>query len=357
MDTALIGEGLRIARLSLWRKLRGWKRYPGDIPQICDGILNDCWNGRYYQASAGHFCQFYTRDFGIASPFLEKEKSVATLRYALERFSKRGRVTTSITPSGRCFDFPVFAPDSLAFLFRALSVAKDKQLLNEYRGFLQEQIDKWCRIVLDDDGFVRRNIHFSSMRDHSIRSSSCYDNSMALLLKEAARSCGFRTGITLTASKFIKEFWADDHFKDERDTDTSLSGDANVVPFWLGIIDNKKMARLALHCLDDAGMTLPVPLAYSPSKAASPKMIKAEMLVPNWEGDTRWMQLGLMYAAVAKKNDKQLFEKAKQAITNNIRKNQNILEVFTKEGKPYTSLFYHADEGMLWGAALSKSLF
>lgn len=336
--------------------MKGWKRYQGSANAICDAIIKDCWNGSYLQASAGHFCQFYARDIGIASNHLgDKEKLRATLSYALECFTKHGSVTTSITPKGQCFDFPMFAPDSLAFVLRALSSARACEIVKEHKAFLEDQISDWCTKTLAGDGFVKRNVHFSSMRDHAIRSSSCYDNIMVLLLKQEAAKLKLKTpSIMLTRARFVREFWTGTHFRDERDNNR-VSGDANVVPFWLGVVNSKSKARKALSTLDSKGMTKPLPLAYNPP-GQSPRMIAAEAFVPGWEREARWMQLGLMYAIVANSCDKALYDNARAAILARIETDQNVLEVFTPEGTPYRSMFYHADEGMLWGAALARKL-
>ena len=107
MDPRLISEGFRIWRASSRRKRQGWKQYSlagkgdakGDVKAICDAIIEDCWeegNGQgnygHYCASAGHFHQFYTRDFGIAVEGLlgtttGKERCLATLSYALQHFA------------------------------------------------------------------------------------------------------------------------------------------------------------------------------------------------------------------------------------------------------------------------------
>ena len=375
MDATTIAEGLRIARLSWQRKHHGWKRYPGGVRQICDGIIEDCWNGDFYQASAGHFAQFYTRDFSIASSALPQERAEATLSYALQKFHQAGAVTVAITPRGVPFDFPVFSPDSLAFLLHALRIAQADDVLAAHQDFIEAQVDSWCKRVIGEDGFVRSGVHFGGMRDHAIRSSSCYDNVMVLLLKQEAKTLGLRAPkIALSTRMFMDEFWQDGSFKDARD-DASIQGDANVIPFWTGVVDDKQKARQALNTLHRLKMDTPVPLAYSPTcgkaprgrlhskrplehgpQSIAPKMIWQNLFVRNWECESRWMQLGLMYVALAKKYNPSLYDEIAASLRKNILANQNVLEVFTPDGKPYTSAFYHADEGMLWGAALAKKI-
>ncbi len=351
---ALLGEAWRIWRLSSRRKRRGWKRYAGLIQEICSSIMEDCWDGTHYCASAGHFHQFYCRDIGIAAEGLDKERLRKTLDWALAIFERQGKVTVAITPKGVPFDFPVFSPDSLAFLLRSLRIAGDKKLVDSHRAFLEREISKWCARVIAEDGFVKRDVHFGGMRDHAIRSSSAYDNAMVLLLKREAASLGLRCPpIALTQEIFLKEFWTGAHIRDARNN-PALSGDANIVPFWLGVIKDDEKARICVRMLHESGMDRP-PLAYSAPGRKS-RVIWQNIFVGGWEEQARWLQLGLMYAVVAKSVDKTIYEQAKSDILDLIKRDANVLEVYTPGGKPYRSLFYHSDEGMLWGAALARAL-
>jgi hypothetical protein len=59
-----LSEAWRIFNRSVYAKKYGIKRYNGNAKEICRQIIKDCWNGRYFQVSNGHFCEFYIRDFG-----------------------------------------------------------------------------------------------------------------------------------------------------------------------------------------------------------------------------------------------------------------------------------------------------
>ncbi|MEM2916642.1 MAG: hypothetical protein QXT19_04785 [Candidatus Woesearchaeota archaeon] len=65
-----------------------------------------------------------------------KEEVLKTLAYVLERFERAGSIATTISPSGRPFNFLCFAPDSLPFLVRSLNVARAKNLLKKTQGVL-----------------------------------------------------------------------------------------------------------------------------------------------------------------------------------------------------------------------------
>ena len=191
-------EGLRIFKSSLRRKSSGFKQYSGNAEEICSAIVEDCWNKKMFflQTGASHFAQFWTRDLGICTEALiaigYREKVLLTLDYALERFARYKKVTTTITPKGKPYDFPVFASDSLPFLIHSLKIANATHLLRKYQPFLLNEIQRYHDIVMDPaTGMVRAKAHFSSMKDYSKRSSSTYDNCMAAMLSKDLEEINF----------------------------------------------------------------------------------------------------------------------------------------------------------------------
>src|SRR3989344_4431042 len=183
-----ISEALRIFRRSLKVRVSGFKKYDGDAKEICERIINDCFNGKYFQTSTGHFCQFWTRDFGMCAESLVKlgyKKEVGmTLEYALERFSTANKITTTITPKGKPFNFPRFAVDSIPFLIHAIKISGRIDLIKKYNYFLIKEVQFYFEKVFDPlTSMVRQNVHFSSIKDHYVRNSATYDNCMLVMLK------------------------------------------------------------------------------------------------------------------------------------------------------------------------------
>ncbi len=82
-----LSEALKILKRSRYVKKHGIKKYKGNANAICKQIIKDCWNGKYFQVSAGHFTSFYVRDFGWCVDSLMKlgyKKEVhKTLDYVL----------------------------------------------------------------------------------------------------------------------------------------------------------------------------------------------------------------------------------------------------------------------------------
>ena len=188
----MLRNALHMFSRSLRVRTKGFKEYKGDANQICEQIIADCWNGFFFQASTGHFSQFWCRDFGMQVESLRKlgwkSEVRKTLEYAVNTFARARRVTTTID-HGRLFEFPSFAPDSLAFLLLSLSVAKQKKLVMEHADFFQQAISDFvARVINKNTSLVREHVHFSSMKDHAVRSSSCYDNVMSAIVARESKN-------------------------------------------------------------------------------------------------------------------------------------------------------------------------
>lgn len=356
MEIVQLSEAARIFRRSLKVRSKGFRKYSGNADDICRKIVKDCFNRRYFQVSAGHFCEFYSRDFGWCADSLLKlgwkKEVVKTLSYALDVFSKNKRTATTISPSGKPFDFPCYAPDSLAYIIRSLARAKAFKLVREHKDFLNNEIEKFFRIVVDKDtGLVRKGRHFSSMKDYALRKSSCYDNVMCAVLAENAKKLGLENPLKdFNYKKLIKEnFWAGSYFLDDLSGNKHVAGDANVFPFWLGVFDSRKMLRGAVSSMQSAGLDKPFPLRYTSSREKGRFLLK-ELLVQNYEGNTIWAHLGPLFISLVKKVSRENFRHYYNQYKNLIERHCNYLEVFSPEGLPYHTPFYYSDESMLWAA-------
>ncbi len=349
------------------RKLRvqrkGFKQYPGNAKEICRQIIEDCWNGRYFQASTGHFCEFWSRDFSwCCGPLLRlgyKEEVRKTLEYVLERYSRYGKVTTTISPGGRPFDFPNFSPDSLASLMLCLNQAKSKALISEYKDFLNRKISEYEEKVFDrETGLVRKGIPFSSVKDHAKRSSSCYNNVMLAMLAREIKKASLDNPLRgFNFKKNIKkEFWNGEYFYEDMQKLPVVTGDSNVFPFWTGIFDEKKMMRSAFRSIEEAGLDKPFPLKYSARRFEGQRMLFYDVLAKDYERTTIWAHIGMIYVGLLRGVDKQRYNRYREDYRTQVEKHKTFLEVYDPAGKPYKSLFYTTDEGMLWSSMLLEML-
>ena len=339
-------------------KKYGVKKYSGNAEEICRQIVKDCWNGRYFQTSAGHFCEFWTRDFGWCTKSLIKlgyEKEVKkTLEYALSIFKKNKKVTTTISPDGVPFDFPRYSPDSLAYLINSIALLKEKdrkELVEKYKDLLNREISRHFKIVFDPKtDLVKANVSFSSMKDYSKRYSSTYDNTMTTFLKNKLAKLKLENPYKeFDIKNSIKEnLWNGSYFYNDMKKEPIVTGDSNVFPFWTEVFTDKNMTKSAIQSIQKEGLDKPFPLKYE--KGRIQKMIFLDFLNENYEGNSIWAHMAMPYIEVVSKIDRNKAKEYIEKYSELIEKNGNYLEVFDPDGTPFKSAFYYADEGMLWAA-------
>ncbi len=354
-----ISEGLRMFKRSIYVKKHGVKKYKGSDIEICKQILEDCYDPvrKYFKVSAGHFQTFYCRDFGwIVQSLLNlgyKEKVGNTLSYALKQFARHGKVCTSINNKGKPFDFPNYAVDSLAYLLYSLSCLGDMKLVSEYKDFLQMEVDKFFSFVVDKKtGLVRSDYFFSSMKDHSKRRSSCYDNCMLYLVQQACDKLGFVNPLEKYNYNelIIDNFWEGEYFLDDMSKKKYLAGDANVFAFWTGVIDDNKKLKKVVATIRKKGLDAPFPLRYTSKDVKGVKLRLFDLFASGYEASSVWCHMGPLYIDIVGKVDKKLQKKYLFRYKQIILKYQNFLELFEGNGEPFSSFFYYADERMSWCA-------
>lgn len=354
---------LKEASKMFLRAYTSYRRYEGKPKQICKQIVDQCWNGAYFQVSGGHFTSFYCRDFGMCAQSLVKlgyrKEVVQTLRWALGIFSKHDKITTTITKDGVPIDCFSFACDSLPFLLHAIKASGDAELVKDYGSFLEKQAIVYMHTVFDfDKKLVKVNGEFSSIKDHYVRKSSCYDNCMVGWLLKTMKELK----LDLPTSHFdakdmrkqiISNFWTGKNFNDDLYCDI-ISSDAQFFPFYTGLFDakhkDKKIWTLVLNAIQLEGLDKPFPIKYTAIRDKSKELFFPSLLAPNYEGTSVWVHLGLCYIQTVAVVDKKLAKKYINSYSKNVEKQQNFLEIFDVSGRPYRSLFYQADESMSWAA-------
>ncbi len=350
--------GARLFIRSIRVRTIGFKGYEGKGVQIVRKIISDCWlsgNKRFFAASAGHFRQFWTRDFGISCESLIKlgyrEQVIKTLTFALEKFSKSG-VATTIFPNGKPRDFPTYAIDSLAFLLRSLRIAKAKGLVERYKSFLEREARKVAGFVSESG--ILKPFHFSSLKDHSIRKSSCYDNTMLALINEELKNLKLQNPLPKEnyPKLLIENFWNGEYFYDDLQKSNYVPGDANTIPFWLGIVRKKRMLSSSLRAVQKHGLDKPLPLRYT-SRKPSHRWIWHRYLAPGYETKCSWSHLGLIYLQLLKKAMEEEYEKVRETFFSILERDKNLFEFFLGT-RPYKSLLYVSDEAMLWSSLLCE---
>ncbi|MBN2141781.1 hypothetical protein JW711_00480 [Candidatus Woesearchaeota archaeon] len=343
----------------------GVRRYAGSSSQVGKKIIHDCYDEKkgYFRVSAGHFCEFYCRDFGWCAESLVnlryKDKVVSTLRYALTVFEAHGRVEQTISPAGIAFTFPGrYSPDSLAFLVHAVRASGDRNLVKRFKPFLEREVARYFKEVIDSrTGLVKRGVQFSSMKDYSVRSSSCYDNCMTAMLKEDLDFLGLANPFRRYDyhSLIIRNFWngsffVDDLSKAKDDPLNAVTGDSNVFPLWAGVVKEGKVLRGALRAVMKEGLDVPLPLKYTAGHRKGQRMIRWEFFAGDYERDAVWAHMGLLYIDLLSRINKPLARKRLAEYRKRILQHKNFLEVYDRNGKPFRTPLYYSDESMLWVA-------
>lgn len=356
LPTPYLTESSRLFFTSLKSRAKP-KKYLGSAKEICQQIVKDCWNGHFFQTSTTNFPQFWTRDFGWCCKALlqlgYKKEVHRTLRYALNRFQEYGRVTTTITPGGKPFDFPNMGVDSLPWLMHSIKIAGFPYLA--YKKFLKKEIKKFFEEVVDPlTGLVKPEKRFSSIKDFGVRKSSCYDNCMVALLAKDLKQMKLENPFgDYNYPTLIKQhFWSGKFFYDDLTKQEYVAGDAQVFPFALGIIQEEEMLVSAVKKIQEAGLDQPLPLKYT-NKEAKVNFIWQEFFLRGYERDMVWTHMGPLYISLLKKIEPELAERYKEGYSQMIEKYGNYLEVLSGEGnqvKPFRTPFYFCDQGMLWAA-------
>ncbi|NOZ80471.1 MAG: hypothetical protein GXP63_02265 [DPANN group archaeon] len=352
-------EALRFLRFRIRRGIHGYHAYAGDAEHIAEQIIGDCWNAedRFFQTSANHYPQFFSRDFGMITESLlhlgYREKVKDTLLYALSRFQKAGRVTAVITPRGIPFDYFGQASDSLPFLTRSLVLLDDPVLIQRYHAFLSRQASSYFHRIIDPKtGLPKKGLHLVGMRDHAVRDQGCYATCMAGMLKQNLQKLHIESPLQDNdyGSLLLEHYWKEDRFLDDLSGYTGFTGDANLMPFYTGIINDKDRFRQVKEKMKEYRLEQPFPLRYFNEQTKEHRMFWTEFFVPNWEMDTVWGHLGMMFLETVARLDPEGLETDLVAWKRQIEKDQTFIEVHHPDGKPYRSLFYAADEGMSWAA-------
>jgi hypothetical protein len=352
-----LGLAWHMFKESRRKKKEGWKTYAGSAQEICSQIVKDCWNGKFFQASTGHFNQFWMRDFGFSVPSLLRlgysNEVKQTLAYALDTYARKGKITTTIYKD-KPIDVFKYSVDSLPLLTRSLRLLGDMGLISTYRNFLESQAQIYFNKIFDPGlGVVRKNFWFSSMKDSAKRSSSMYANCMVAVLKEDLKSLGLKNPFAkYNIKKTIKDkFWKGLYFLDDLSGKTYVSGDANVIPFFLGVFEDREMLKNAIESIKRARLNEPLPLKYTARPDENKMFFWTRVFTPNYEGNTVWTNLGFIYLALLKFVDKEVYDSVKQRYEWKIeRKDYTVMELFNSNDSVYKTPFYHADTGMLWSA-------
>ncbi len=374
LDPALWPSYLTSAGRILRRRLRGPRRLPGEeAGAIALAAVDACWTGEYLAASGGHFVQLWTRDLAYAVPSLlalgRADQAVASLAWALDAWRPGGRVTTTVFPGRRPRDVWTLGADSLPLLLRSLEVvgAEGERLVAHHAGWLGPEVERYVAEVVDPStGLVRDDRAFSSHRDTLRTRSNAANNAMVVLLDRTLRTTGwFASPLPVdVAARFLARFRRPDGTMVDRPDTDEPTGDAAVLPWQTGALDDGDGLVEALAGARQGGLADPLPLRYATRRDPAAEDPVQRRLVPDYQGTAIWTSLGAMYLRLAKRvgaADAATVEAAYRAV---LERDRTVIEVYDGRAatvaalRPYrgTAGLFIADEPMLWGAILAEAL-
>ncbi len=358
-DPVLLAAGINVAVRSFFRRLLGWRRFRGDVGEICRQVIESCWTGEFFAGSGGHFKQFWMRDLAMCTPALcrlgHRDRVIQSLAWGLERFERAGRITTTIFNRRFARDVYAYGSDSLPMLLYALRAADAEHLIDKHQALLAREISRYVRTVFDPElGLARADGYFSGPRDCMTGRSTVFANTMLALLARLIdgdpRLPNPLAGHDL-AARIVRHYWSGDYFRDSLCREIP-SGDANVYPFFYGVVSDGEMRRRAMNTLEQRTFTDPVPLRYFERRLPEAELPVPRIATTNYQGDPSWTQLGPAFLHVLKSVDRARMEAQRAKMAALIVRDQNYLELYATTGRPYRgrALLYYADQGMIWAA-------
>lgn len=396
--------GLHVASTRVRRALVGHKRYTGSAEDILGAGLEACWSGRYLTASPGTYKQFWTRDTGFAAPSLVRlggpwpARLLETLEWALgvwttlDRAARawrgsrapRAHVTTTISPVVRwpvdIFDYGVDSLPMLLHSLQALTTSEDhvvaaraNGLALEHAAWIADEVEHFVDRVVDPaTGLVRSDRQFSAHRDTFRNGSTAYANAMVALLGRVLVETGW--GPDLLSRHFAaaaaatpegldwgallrRHFWAGDRFRDRLGTDET-SGEANVWPFHLGLVEDDAMLAAALETLRRERYTAPYPLRFDVAHRSDGQLWAFRLWSADYQTTTSWTSLGSIYLLLLRRVDPAAARVQLDRMRALIERDGTFWEVIDGSGRPWRSRsrLSVSDVSMLWGAILLESL-
>jgi hypothetical protein len=345
------------------RHARGHTRHPGDTAAIIRACIEACWNGRTFTASPGHFDMFWTRDLGFSTPALvrlgEGDRVHASLAYALGAWTRRrSHVTTTINYGDWPADVFEYGVDSLPLLLAALRAVDAADLVERHRDWLAAEVAWYAERVVDPaTGLVRADRTYSAHRDTVVNRSTAYGNTMVALLAKTLAETGWFTSplarhLDGDHDRLLRDhFWVGDRFRD-RFGDESVSGEANVWPFYAGVVTDREMLRSSLAHLEANGFADPYPLRYETVRRPAREVWFTRHVLPNYQGTTIWTSLGAIYLQLLRSVDPGAAAREIERYRAWIERDGTYWEVLDGRGRPWVSprRLFIGEESMLWSA-------
>jgi hypothetical protein len=210
---------------------------------------------------------------------------------------------------------------------------------------------------------VRADRKYSAHRDTVINRSNAYGNTMVALLAKTIAETGWFASPFERHFKgdygrlLMGHFWDVDHFRDGLGEDT-VSGEANVWPFYTGVVSDPRVVAAALVYLDAKGFCDPYPLRYETKRRPEIEVFVTRILLPDYQGSTVWTSLGAMYLQVLRTVNPELAASETARYVEWIERDGTFWEVMNSAGQNWVSSRWVmiGEESMLWSAIFLDAL-
>lgn len=356
--TQIARHGILNYRVLRRRRRHGRQRLTGEPVQVLKTLQERLWNGRFIPGSTGHFEQLWPRDLAFFTEAYvqtgQRDRLMASWRWALEKFEAQDRLTTTIWPDGCCYDLYTRPADTLPLMLWSLLKLEAQPLILKHQKFLRTQAEKYFEYFLEPDGRVRRRHEGTGMKDCVYRQGCSYTYFMAWSLHRSCKALGWNfTRPEAWRDRAIREYWSSDgYFFEDRRRRSILSADVNIIPLWLELLPLEDYWELIKNAFDRAGMLDPFPIRMTDERSWRNEKLIPLIFAPNYQGTTYWANVGLMFLELARRAKDPSTLNWMNAWTDIVRRYGNLPELFTSSGDVYSTWMYDADEGMNWSVQL-----
>ena len=356
----IVGAILGTLRAEYWQLANRYfghiERFDGDARAICRTIVEQLWEGDFYRTSLGHFNFFWMRDFGTAcGPLIHtgnRERVHKTLRWALLHYRRAGAVTTCIDKAGNCFEAPGKAVDTLPWLLHCIEVS-DYPLNKSERHFLERMLRRYRRTYIDRHTGMLKKKKFAEMRDAVIYDRSAYAVTFVARLSRCVERLeldGFPFRVERYRKHLIDHYWNGQYFNADY-SNNAFSAECALLPFFMGIVDDKTMADRTLDYIHDHHLNHPYPMLYTDQPDAFHyHWWMTAPFMPQYESHTLWSWHGVFYLHLLRRYGRSEFEHQYQSFSRMIERHGTWPEMLNPDGSWYYAPIYSGDPGMIWAA-------
>lgn len=331
--------------------------FEGTASQICEQIVDELWDGDFFRTSLGHFNFFWMRDFGTVALSLVRlgyTKHVHdTISWALFHYQRAGDVTLCVDHAGNTFNAPEKKTiDALPWLLHTIAVS-DYPLNNMERHFIEHMLRRYSKTFLDPVSGSLKSMRYAEMRDAVYYDRSAYSLALIARMAKCVKGLGLQ-GFIFSEEIYQKElldtYWNGIFFKADYVTNV-WSSECGLMPFFLGVINDKKLADSTFDYINKVKLNQPYPLQYCQEPYVfTYRWGMGKIFMNNYTGTTIWTWHGTFYLHLLKKYRRPEYKEQYRRFAELIERHGTYPELVSPDGSWYKTPIYRSDPGMVWAA-------